>query len=290
MKRKSALGRGLDALLPTLEVREGEEVVQIPLDSLRPNPYQPRRTFDAEALEELASSIREHGVLQPILVRPLAGGEAYEIIAGERRVRAARLAGLERIPAVLRSFDDATMMEVALIENVQREDLDPIEIARAYRALMERFSLTQDEVARKMGKSRSLVANYLRLLALPERVQEYVSRGTLSMGHAKMLAGLEDPRTIGELADRVVREGWSVRRLEEFLRRQRRGSRSTVRREETAGRPSEYAVLERELSEALGAPVRIRASGAAGAVEIAFFDREDLERIAELLVGKGGAR
>ncbi|MBE3550065.1 MAG: Chromosome (plasmid) partitioning protein ParB [Brockia lithotrophica] len=290
MKRKSALGRGLDALLPTLEVREGEEVVQIPLDAVRPNPYQPRRTFDAQSLEELAASIREHGVLQPILVRPLAGGEAYEIVAGERRVRAARLAGLERIPAVLRSFDDATMMEVALIENVQREDLDPIEIARAYRALMERFSLTQDEVARKMGKSRSLVANYVRLLALPERVQEYVSRGTLSMGHAKMLAGLEDPRAIGELADRVVREGWSVRRLEEFLRKQRSESRRPARRRALEDRPSEYAALERELSEALGAPVRIRLSGAAGSVEIAFFDREDLERIAELLVGKGGTR
>lgn len=205
-------------------------------------------------------------------------------------MRAARLAGLERIPAVLRSFDDATMMEVALIENVQREDLDPIEIARAYRALMERFSLTQDEVARKMGKSRSLVANYVRLLALPERVQEYVSRGTLSMGHAKMLAGLEDPRAIGELADRVVREGWSVRRLEEFLRKQRSESRRPARRRALEDRPSEYAALERELSEALGAPVRIRLSGAAGSVEIAFFDREDLERIAELLVGKGGTR
>jgi len=292
MKKKSALGRGLEALLPTLEVRQGEEVVLVPLDAIRPNPYQPRRVFDAQALEELASSIREHGVLQPILVRPLLGNEAYELVAGERRVRAARLVGLERIPAVLRSFDDATMMEVALIENVQREDLDPMEIARAYHTLMEHFSLTQDEIARKMGKSRSLIANYLRLLALPERVQEYVSRGTLTMGHAKMLAGLEDPQMLEILTDRVVTEGWSVRKLEAVLRKRREdrqmSRRTAVRRERPTERHPELEAFEQGLSETLGAPVRIRFSGMAGTVEIAFFDREDLERIADILLKKGG--
>ncbi|UUZ82546.1 ParB/RepB/Spo0J family partition protein [Paenibacillus sp. P26] len=211
------LGKGLDALLPALSINEDDKVVEIPLAQLRPNPYQPRRNFNDESIQELAQSIKEHGVIQPIIVRSVLKG--YEIIAGERRFRASQATGLATIPAVVRKFTDQQVMEIALIENVQREDLNAMEIAIAYQALIDQFSLTQEELSMKVGKSRSHIANFLRLLQLPEDVKEYVSRGTLSMGHAKAIVGLKDKKLIKALADTTIKEQWSVRQLEDEVKK-----------------------------------------------------------------------
>ena len=181
------LGRGLDALIPSLSVNDDDKVVEVSLQQLRPNPYQPRKHFDEQSIQELAESIKQHGVIQPIIVRSVLKG--YEIIAGERRYRASQQLGLQHIPAVVRNFSDQQVMEIALIENLQRENLNAIELAVAYQALMDQFTLTQEELSVKVGKSRSHIANFLRLLQLPEEVKECVSRGTLSMGHARAIEG-----------------------------------------------------------------------------------------------------
>ena len=209
------LGRGLDALIPSLSVNDDDKVIEIALSQLRPNPYQPRKTFDDDAIKELAESIKQHGIIQPIIVRTVLKG--YEIIAGERRFRASQLCGNATIPAVVRSFSDQQVMEIALIENLQREDLNAIELAVAYQALMEKFELTQEELSLKVGKSRSHIANFLRLLALPEEIKENVSRGTLSMGHARALAGVKEDSHKKELAKSAILNEWSVRELEETI-------------------------------------------------------------------------
>jgi ParB family transcriptional regulator, chromosome partitioning protein len=209
MAGSKALGKGLGALFPGAQVNDEDVVNEIAVDELRANPYQPRKHFDPDALEELISSVREHGVVQPLVVRKSIRG--YEIVAGERRFRAAKEAGLDRVPVVVREFTDEQMMEIALIENLQREDLNSIEIAEAYQKLMDRFSLTQEELAKRVGKSRPHVTNYLRLLQLPREIQEDVSRGTLSMGHARALRGVKDRETLLKLAKRAVKEGVSVR-------------------------------------------------------------------------------
>lgn len=209
------LGKGLGALLPDIDVQESDAVNEVPLEELRPNPYQPRKHFDPEALQELVSSIKEHGIVQPIVVRKSIRG--YEIVAGERRFRAAKEAGLSKVPVVVREFSDDRMMEIALIENLQREDLNPLEVAMAYQKLMTHFSLTQEELAARVGKSRPHVTNFLRLLQLPPEIQEDVSRGTLSMGHARALLGLKDRDLQKKLAEKVKKEGASVRQLEEWV-------------------------------------------------------------------------
>jgi len=201
------LGKGLDALIPSLTVGDDDKVIEIPLADIRPNPYQPRKTFDEDAIRELAESIRQHGVIQPIIVRSAVKG--YEIIAGERRYRASQLIGNETIPAVVRDFSDQQVMEIALIENLQREDLNAIELALAYQSIMDKFQLTQEELSLKVGKSRSHIANFLRLLSLPAEVKEHVSRGTLSMGHARALAGLKDEKKLKELARQTIENEWA---------------------------------------------------------------------------------
>jgi ParB family transcriptional regulator, chromosome partitioning protein len=209
------LGKGLDALIPSLSVSDDDKVVEIALKQLRANPYQPRKTFDEEAIKELAESIRQHGVIQPIIVRSVLKG--YEIIAGERRFRASQYCGKETIPAVIRNFTDQQVMEIALIENLQRENLNAMEIAVAYQGLMDQFQLTQEELSMKVGKSRSHIANFLRLLSLPEEVKNHVSRGTLSMGHARALVGLKNAETIKQLAQQCMDGEWSVRELEDAV-------------------------------------------------------------------------
>src|SRR5690606_32748494 len=210
---KKGLSRGLDALIPSLDIRDDDKVVEIPLSKLRPNPYQPRKTFDEESIEELAASIKEHGVITPIIVREVLKG--YEIIAGERRWRASQANNLATIPAVVRKFTDQQVMEIALIENLQREDLNSMEIAIAYQSLIDSFGLTQEELSVKVGKSRSHIANFLRLLQLPEEVKQYVSRGTLSMGHARAIVGLKEIPIIKEVAAMTIKNEWSVRELED---------------------------------------------------------------------------
>ena len=209
------LGKGLDALIPSLSVSDDDKIVEVSLKELRPNPYQPRKNFDHESIQELAESISQHGVIQPIIVRKVLKG--YEIIAGERRYRAPEVAGKKTIPTVIRSFTDQQVMEIALIENVQRENLNALEVATAYQALMEEFKMTQEELATKVGKSRSHIANFLRLLSLPDEVKEYVSRGTLSMGHARSLVSVKKQEIIIALANKAIEQSWNVRQLEEAV-------------------------------------------------------------------------
>lgn len=280
MSTSKRLGRGLDALLPALDVHDDDKVVQIPLKELRTNPYQPRKHFSEDSIQELAASIREHGVIQPIIVRSVLRG--YEIIAGERRYRAAKLCELDTIPAVVREFTDRQVMEIALIENIQREDLNAIEIAQAYRGLMEQFNYTQEELSAKVGKSRSHIANFLRLLQLPEEIKEHVSRGTLSMGHARALAGVKEDAKRKELAKLAVDHAWSVRQLEDAV--QQLDVKGKGKAKPKAKKRDPYIdELEERLREKFKTTVRIKANKDKGRIELVYFNKSDLERILEIL-------
>lgn len=281
---KRGLGRGLEAIFAEMQVTETDVVTSIDLRDLRPNPYQPRRSFDEEKLEELAQSIQEHGIIQPLIVRR-SSVRGYDIVAGERRYRAAQRLGMTSVPAVVRNFSDVQLMEIAIIENLQREDLNALEIADAYASLMEKCHLTQEELARRVGQSRSHVANMLRLLHLPERVKELVSRGTLSMGHARALLAVDDPVRQVELAEQVVREDLSVRKLEALIYRPK-GQRASVSRE-TPAKPEQdvrYRRYEDMFRAYLGTAVHIRAGKKRGKIEIEYFSADDLERIVQLLI------
>jgi len=278
------LGKGLDALIPSLHVSEEDKVVEIPLKDLRPNPYQPRKTFHEDSISELAQSIKEHGVIQPIIVRSVLRG--FEIIAGERRFRASQQCGLEKIPAVIRNFSDQQVMEIALIENVQREDLNAIEIANAYQALVEQFQFTQEELSVKVGKSRSHIANFLRLLQLPEEVKQHVSRGTLSMGHARAIVGVKDDKTKKELADLTVKNEWSVRFLEDYIKQLEDAKQP--QKEKGKERKSDPYIdqLEETLRDRYRTTVKIKHQNDKGKIELLYYSKDDLERLLELLQGK----
>lgn len=283
--QKKRLGRGLDALLST-EVQDGEGVVEIPVGELEPNPYQPRRDFDPERLEELAASVREHGVIQPIIVRRV--GLRHQIVAGERRWRAAQLAGRRSVPCVVREFSDADTMQVALIENIQRQDLNPIEEARAFQILMSELGLTQEEVALRVGKSRPAVTNALRLLGLDSQVQEWVAEGRLSAGHARAIAGIESLPIQREAARQVIERGLNVRQAEALVkgaaggttRRPARGSAE----DGAAGDPWSESIA-RQLQTRLGTRVHVRHHAGKGLLEIEFYGNDDLGRLFELIVG-----
>ncbi|ANY73652.1 stage 0 sporulation protein J [Paenibacillus ihbetae] len=274
------LGKGLDALIPSLSIHEDDKVVEIPLTQLRANPYQPRKTFNDEAIQELAESIRQHGVIQPIIVRSVLKG--YEIIAGERRFRASQYCGKATIPAVVRSFSDQQVMEIALIENLQRENLNAMEIAVAYQGLMEQFFLTQEELSLKVGKSRSHIANFLRLLSLPEEVKENVSRGTLSMGHARAIVGIKDPVLVKQLAKQCVEQEWSVRELEEAVKNLDRkpADKSKVK---TKKKDPYIDHLEESLRERFKTTVKIKHNKDKGKIELNYYSKQDLERLLEML-------
>ncbi|MFD3271050.1 ParB/RepB/Spo0J family partition protein [Paenibacillus dendritiformis] len=274
------LGRGLDALIPSLSVNDDDKVTEVPLQQLRPNPYQPRKNFDEQSIQELAESIKQHGVIQPIIVRSVVKG--YEIIAGERRYRASQLLGLTTIPAVIRSFSDQQVMEIALIENLQRENLNAIELALAYQGLMDQFSLTQEELSVKVGKSRSHIANFLRLLQLPEEVKEYVSRGTLSMGHARAIVGVKDTTKVKQLAKSTIDQGWSVRQLEEAIQQLHQKNKPADKPKAVRHDPYLHEV-EESLREQFRTTVRIKQNKDKGKIEIAYFSKQDLERLLELL-------
>lgn len=286
--KKRALGRGLEQLFNTenldldsfeksvYESTPKDEIFELPIDELRPNPYQPRKTFDEESLRELADSIEEHGVFQPIIVKKSIKG--YEIIAGERRFRASKMAGKNTIPAIVRDFSDEEMMEIALLENLQREDLNAIEEAMAYRTLQERLELTQEELARKVGKSRSHITNMLGLLRLPEEVKEMVSDNKLSMGHARMLSKLEDVSQIKEMAEQIVAEGLSVREVESLGDNPTIEKKNKITRREKRGF-SEYKYVENLLREKLDTKVKIDDRK----IEIHFTSTADLNRILEVL-------
>jgi ParB family chromosome partitioning protein len=281
------LGRGLEALLgPTREDAEREgSLVELTVADIRPNPFQPRQDVDPAALEELKASIRQAGLLQPIVVRPMPDGGGYELIAGERRLRACQALGWERIPAVKREVDDRTALTLALIENLQRDDLSPVDEARGYERLLAEFKLAQQDVADAVGRDRSTVANALRLLKLPAPVLTMLHEGQLSVGHARALLALEDPRAAATLAREAVAQGFSVREVEDRVR----GGRAPVRRprlKRGVGQAPEVRRVEDALRRRLGTDVRVtlRAKGK-GQIHVAFYSNDDLARLLELLLG-----
>jgi len=280
MQRK-ALGRGLNALLGNPEV-ETDQLREIEIEQILPNAHQPRKSFDEEGLNELAESIRVHGVVQPIVVRPLEDG-FFQLIAGERRWRASQRAGLTKIPAVVRESGDNAALEIALIENLQREDLNPIEEAQAYERLISEFGLTQEEVARRVGKNRATVANMLRLLRLPPEVQEWLRDNRLSVGHAKALLSLNSLDAILDSARKIIQGNYSVRQAEMLVARHGNGPENPSATEEQPDDPNVRAAI-RALEQTLGTKVTIHESGGKGRIELHFFSREEMDRLYEGLI------
>ena len=286
--KRRALGRGLEELFfnepidynkveeKIISETPSEEIVKVKLSELRSNPYQPRKVFDERALEELSLSIKEHGVFQPIIIKKSIKG--YEIIAGERRVKASIMAGLEEIPAIIRDFNDTEMMEIALLENLQRENLNAIEESMAYKKLLETLALTQEELAKRLGKSRSHITNMLGLLTLPEEIQAQISEKKLTMGHARVLSKLEQISQQKELAEKVINEGLSVRQLEEMTNSEEKFIR-THQIKKTKSEPSEYKYIQDELCEKLGTKVKVKSNK----IEISFVNGNDLNRLLEIM-------
>ena len=284
MTRK-VLGRGLEALISGNAAAVATEglpqqqagVTEVPVDAIAPNPYQPRTRFDETTLTELADSIRATGVIQPLLVRRTAPGE-FQLVAGERRLRASQLAGLTKVPVIVREFDDRAMLELALIENIQREDLNPIDEAKAYQMLIDKIGLTHDQLSERVGKQRTTITNSLRLLGLPPEVMDMVSRGTLSAGHARALLGLENRGDQLAAARYVANKGFSVRRTEAFVKRKQRVASSKPRTAKLAG----LHEWETKLQQRFGTRVVIAPGRKGGKVEFEFYSQEDLERLLEV--------
>lgn len=295
--KKRGLGRGLSALMGNdaevmaasekeeqkiniIEKKDGVQLLDI--YQVEPDRAQPRQNFDDESLEELTASIKQYGVLQPLIVQKKEG--FYQIIAGERRWRAAKKAGIEKIPVIIKEYTSEEMLEVSLIENIQREDLSPIEEAKAYKRLMEEYHLKQDEVADKVGKSRSALANALRLLNLEEEVQVWVEVGALSTGHAKVLLGIKEKEKQHELAARTIDEGWSVRQLERALELERKQSQK-VQKAESIDTVQEliYDSIGHQMQDILGTKVNIIQGKRKGKIEIEYYSAEDLERIMDMI-------
>ena len=285
MNAKHGLGRGLGALLssspaPAVET-EASGVQELPVDSIVANPRQPRKAFDDKALHDLSESLKRSGVLQPVVVR--RHGQQFEIVVGERRWRAAKMAGLAYIPAVVREVTDAETLELALVENLLREDLNPMEEAEAYQRLLTEFAWTQEELGQRVGKDRSTVANCLRLLKLPELIQADLRAGRLTMGHARALLSLASPAEQLKLREEILAHSWSVRATEEGVqRKQRQAPRRAGRRS------ADLAALEDSLRETLATRVRLVGSERAGRIEITYTSAEDLERLTELITGRRG--
>ncbi len=281
--RKRGLGKGLEALFedsPQMQAPETEEITEISLDEIRPNPYQPRKTFDNKSLKELSESIKENGVFQPIIIRKSVNG--YEIIAGERRFRASKLAKKKTIPAIIRDFDEAQMMEVAVLENLQREDLTPLEEAQAYEMLQKNLGLTQAEVSKRLGKSRPYIANYLRLLTLPQKTKRLLQRGDLSMGQARTLLGLKNKEGIDDLAKKVVKEGITVRQLESLVNRM--NEKSSQPKQKRIKKSAFIRASENSLANKFGTSVNItEGKKGNGHLAIDFASTDELNRILDLL-------
>jgi len=279
MAQRRALGRGLEALIPGADA---SGIMQIPVEEIALGQFQPRRSIDGAKLKELAASIAAHGVLSPIILRREEG--RLEIVAGERRLRAARMAGLSAVPAVVKELSGGQALELALVENLQREDLNPIEQAEAYLRLQEEFGLTQEEVARRVGRDRSSVANALRLLRLPKQIRADVVTGILSEGHARALLALERAADQVKARDQAIRLGLSVRGTEALVRRIKRPI--SLKRRLPPGQPAVRAA-EEALRQSLGTKVRIARKGAGGTIEVEFYSMEDLDRIYERICGRG---
>lgn len=284
--KKKALGRGLEQLFNSenldvesierqiYDTASSEEIVEVKIDDLRPNPYQPRKIFDEEALKDLADSIKEHGVFQPIIIKKSIKG--YEIIAGERRVRASKMAGLEKIPAIIRAFTDEQMMEIALLENLQRENLNAMEEANAYELMLNNLGITQEELAKKVGKSRSHITNMLGLLRLPNDVQDMVASNDISMGHARALSKLSDDSQIKEIAKKIVEEKLPVRDVESLTSGSKLEKKVKIKRQNVE---NEYRYVEDILRDKLDSKVKIKDHK----IEISFNNTADLNRILEII-------
>lgn len=285
-QKKKALGRGLEQLFSTevldfntfedniMESASESDILQIPVGDIRPNPYQPRKTFDQQALDELATSIRNYGVFQPIIVKKSIKG--YDLIAGERRLRASKLAGLETIPAIVKEFSDEEMREIALLENLQRENLTSIELAWAYKGIIDSLHIRQEDLAQKIGKSRSHVTNTLGLLRLPDDVQDMVRENKISMGHARVLSKIEDDKKIEDLATKVVKDNISVRDLEDISSKEDVVKKVPITR---TPKVNEYQYIEEELRDILGTKVKVDNKK----IEIFFDSKVDLTRILDIL-------
>ena len=284
--KRRALGRGLEELFNNeqinfnqieekiLDSTSVDEIVELPVDELRPNPYQPRKVFDEEKLKELADSIKEHGIFQPIIVKR-SSIKGYEIIAGERRVKASKMIGLEKIPAIVRDFTDQQMMEIALLENLQRENLNAIEEATAYRNLLDAMEVTQEELAKRLGKSRTHITNMLGLLSLPEEVKDMMIEDKISMSHARVLSKLENKEEIIKLANRIVDENLNVRDIEDLSKDDKLEKSHKIKKRE----PNEYEYIQNIMCERLGTKVKITSNK----INISFNNVNDLNRILEIL-------
>lgn len=291
-QKRDRLGRGLGALLGEYleKPTEGLQSRLVPVGSIAPNPFQPRREFPQAELDELAASIKENGLLQPITIRPARGssGAAWELVAGERRWRAVTRLGWKDVPAIVREVDDRTLLVLALVENLQREQLSALEEAEGFKQLGEEFGLSQQQIAQYVGRDRSTVANALRLLQLPASIRQLLLEGRLTAGHARALLGLGTDRRMTELAREAVENGWSVRELEQEVQRARPDKRSRSASERP--RDANERALEEELQQIFGTSVRIKQSrGVKGTIEIPFYNAEDFERVYELLAGRPAA-
>jgi ParB family transcriptional regulator, chromosome partitioning protein len=291
---RKALGKGLHSLLPARPAAAAAPALALPaegnitlvsIDQVKANPNQPRREFDPAAMMELTQSIERDGIIQPIIVRRVASGD-YEIIAGERRWRAARSAGLTQVPVIPRTADDQKVLELAIIENVQREDLNPIELAQAFHRMGEELGLSHDQIGEKTGKDRVTITNTIRLLQLPQDLQELISAKKLTQGHARALLKLQDAQTQREMAKRCISEGWSVRQIEEYSRPAKTAAITAAKREEKPLDPNVKAAIG-ELERRLGSRVRITEKGKdKGQIEIEYYSQEDLDRIYTMIVGE----
>ena len=278
--KKMALGRGLDALISTdfVKTQGSSSINEVPLSQIHANPDQPRRDFDQESLEELAESLREIGIIQPITLRKMAEGD-YQIIAGERRFRAAGIAGLKTIPAYIRTADDENVMAMALIENIQREDLNSMEVALACQNLLEVYNMTQEQLSSRIGKKRATIANYIRLLKLPAEIQVALKNKQIDMGHARALLAIDDPMKQLQLFHELTRYGYSVRMVEDKARQM---NENQPKARKSAADDS-LAPLGRQLSKFLGAPVKVKSNAkGAGSISISFKDDDDLTRLMQL--------
>lgn len=286
MSEKRRLGKGLGALIPDA-VSTTAETTEIKLDKIKPNPFQPRRTFDDEKLSELATSIKEHGVIQAVVVTPSGKEDQYLLVAGERRCRAARIAGLTSVPAVVKSFDKSTMLEIALIENLQREDLNPVEEARAYRKLMQEYNYTQEELSKRIGRSRPSIANSLRLMSLPESILNSLIIGELTPGQVRPLLSIDDKEAQQALAEKIIEEKLSAREAENIVSKEgkvTKGKKSKIKESELDPESEE---LQLQMQRKLGTKVKLKHGRKGGTIEIYYYSDEDLERLVEKLMPGG---
>ena len=280
MERK-ALGKGIGALIPEREVTQGNVIINVQSDLIKPNPFQPREDFDSRSIEELAQSIKEKGVIQPLLVR--RKGDYYELIAGERRLRAAKLLNINELPIIVKDVSDQDSLELALIENIQREELNPIEEAHAFRYLIDKFQLSQEKISEVLGKARVTITNTLRLLKLPQEIQQEMKNRRISFAHGRALLELEDENLQRRFAQEIISKELSVRELESLIKSQRR--RAPKGRMGVSTREPIVAVLEEELQHILATKVRVSKRKKRGSISIEFYSQEDLERIVNIIRG-----